>query len=439
MTEPDFTPSKGRAGNSRDGAKSTVMIRPVGDRNGERPQGAKRFRFTAAFPALVLLSALSAPAGAAAETDKGPDTLSEATTRMFNQLPEQLESWKPDGMKGAIAMQMFPFAGREDLVMRLKPEAYQRKTCTALSAEPVQRLTEAARQAQIVIINEAHDQPLHRLVIERLGRALADDIEFFAAETFAHNELAIRQAGRIPTSLGYYSSEPIFGRQLRALDAQGYRFVAYEARPHQDPPEGTDRAGRVIAREEAQAENLIAEVLTDDPDARILVHVGYSHALEAPVQNFGREIEWFAARLKRKTGIDPLTISQTHCSLKDDDPANALDALRLVDGREVVESSGAIDHFIAHPQMRFENGRPAWRRAIGDVEVPVPERFQPDDQRVLIEARAPDQPADEVPVERLLLYPGESLPLLLPPGIWRLSGWTADGRLGDPIDIEVSD
>ena len=89
--------------------------------------------------------------------------------------------------------------------------------------------------------------------------------------------------------------------------------------------------------------------------------------------------------------------------------------------------------------MRFENGRPTWRRAIGDVEVAVPERFYPEDQRVVIEARSPDRPVDEVPVERLLLYPGESLPLLLPPGTWRLTGWTADGPLGEPMDIDVSD
>lgn len=387
---------------------------------------------------VVALSGMFLPDLARADADRPETSLDESVSRIFNRLPERLDDWTAEGLEGAIALQHFPFAGREDLVHRFKPSAFDRQTCPTLPGNPMPALSEAAREAQIVIINEAHDQPLHRRVIENLGRALADEFEHFAAETFDHKALATREAGRISTSLGLYSTEPIFGRQLRALDALAYRFVAYEIRDHQAPSEDVEIAEQVIAREQAQAENLIAEILADDPEARILVHVGYSHALEVPVDNFDREIEWFAARLKRMTGIDPLTISQTHCSLPDGDHANALDAMRLADGRKVIESPGAIDLFLAHPPMRFDNGRPAWRRAMGDVEVPVPVRFQAGDQPVIIEARSADQPADEVPVERLLLYPGESMPLLLPTGTWRLTAWTVDGPVDEPIDIDVS-
>lgn len=379
-------------------------------------------------------------AGAASPGDSAsslPDTLAW----MFRQFPESLESWTPEGSEGAMVIQALPYAGREDVVARsanLRPKG---RPCPALAGDPITTLVDAAQKAQIVIINEAHDSPLHRFVIRRLGLALAGDFGVFAAETFAHGAVAERIPGQITTSLGSYSREPVFGRELRALDKAGYRFVAYEFLPHQSAPEGAEIPEQVIAREEAQAENLIAEVLNDEPEARILVHVGYSHALEEPVNNFEREIEWFAARLKRKTGIDPLTISQTHCVLAADSAANALDGLRLVDGAGAgaVERAGAIDHFLAHPPLRFGKGRPAWRRAIGDVEVAVPERFLPKNRRVIIEARAPNQPDDEVPVERLLLYPGESLPLLLPPGGWRLTGWRPDGLLNKPLDIEVSD
>lgn len=340
-------------------------------------------------------------------------------------------------MDGAIAIQMLPAVGREDLVSRFGSRPGQ--PCPSLPGDPMALLSDAARDAQIVIVSEAHDSPLHRHVIGRLGLALAEKFDWFAAETFSQEAVLDRKPGRISTTLGGYSDEPIFGRELRSLDAAGYHFVAYEILPHQRAPEGADTAEQVIAREEAQAENLIAGVLDDHPDARILVHVGYSHALEAPVNNFEREIEWFAARLKRKTGIDPLTISQTHCSIADATASNALDALRLADGTAAVESVGAIDHFLAHPPLRFENGRPAWRRTIGDVEVPVPDIFQSERDRVIVEARAPDDPADEVPVDRLLLYPGESLPLLLPKGRWRLTAWTERGAPATPVTIDAND
>ena len=67
-------------------------------------------------------------------------------------------------------------------------------------------------------------------------------------------------------------------------------------------------------REERQATRL-AEVIADLPESdRILIHVGFSHAAEVPIRGpGGNPLEWMAARLKRYTGIDPLTIDQTDC------------------------------------------------------------------------------------------------------------------------------
>jgi hypothetical protein len=395
-------------------------------------------RFTRAVGMLAVCATLFEAAPIDAQPDRDGNAAVPAPVRtLLTRLPADPDGWRPEGMEGAVAMQMFPLAGREDLVARFAPGAFRHASCPPLAGEPLAELAAAARDAQIVIVNEAHDQPLHRWVIREIGLALTNRFDTFAAETFSHKALAERMPGRITDALGSYSDEPVFGRELRALDGVGYDFVAYEIRADQRAPEGAGRAEQVVTREEAQAENLIAAALADDPEARILVHVGYSHALETPVNNFEREIEWFAARLKRKTGIDPLTISQTHCSL-DEEGGNAWDGLRLADGSGAVEREGAIDRFLAHPPLQFEAGRPAWRRAIGDVEVPVPEALRSDDQRVIVEARAPQDAIDEVPVDRLLLYPGESLPLLLPPGRWRLTAWTRDGALGDSVTVEAA-
>lgn len=386
---------------------------------------------------LALVTASAAPSFAQVAEQRA--AVPDAVESLFERLPDDLDGWQPEGMEGAVAIQMLPMVGREDLVSRFGVGRPKGRPCPTLEGDPLRVVADAARDAQIVIVNEAHDQPLHRQVIRELGLALTGRFDFFAAETFEHDAVAARRPGRIPLTLGSYSDEPIFGRELRALDRAGYRFVAYEFLPHQAAPEDADVAAQVIAREEAQAKNLIAGVLDEHPGARILVHVGYSHALETPVNNFEREIEWFAARLKRKTGIDPLTISQTHCSLPDATAANALDGLRLADGTAAVESVGAIDHFLAHPPLRFESGRPAWRRTIGDVEIPVPDIFRSEHDRVIVEARAPDAPDDEVPVDRLLLYPGESLPLLLPQGQWRLTAWTENRVVAAPVTINAGD
>lgn len=389
--------------------------------------------------ALVALASTAPVDGADGGPDPAPGIETPVPVRtLLSRLPESLDGWRAEGMEGAIAMQMFPMVGREDLVARFGTTPAARRACPARDGEPIGTIVEQARDARLVIVNEAHDQPLHREVIRQIGLQLADRFSVFAAETFDRESLASRQDGRIPDTLGSYSDDPIFGRELRALEAAGYRFAAYEIRDEQMAPEPADRAEQVIRRETAQADNFIAGILDTDPEARVLVHVGYSHALEVPVDNWGREIAWFAARLKARTGIDPLTVSQTHCSLEDSDEDNALDGLRLADGADALERPGAIDLMIAHPPLRFDRGRPAWRRATGDRDVDLPGAFIGHPERIVIEARAPGEGLDEVPIERLLLYPGESLPLLLPPGDWQLTSWTAEGEVTS-IDLVVDD
>jgi hypothetical protein len=159
-------------------------------------------------------------------------------------------------------------------------------------------------------------------------------------------------------------------------------------------------------------------------------------------------LRWFALRLKEQTGIDPLTISQTHCGLAatsgdaasedasnisaDNAPLPMIEpgSLWRVDptGRA---PDGGLDFAIAHAPLRFDDGRPAWRRSVGDVEVDIPAQLAPVEGAVLLEARAPGAPLGAVPIERLLVYPGDAHPLLLPPGERVITAWTLDGWRGE--------
>jgi hypothetical protein len=379
----------------------------------------------------------------AIEEQLAPAPVSEEALEMLSQLPASLDDWGADEPTFGLAQQVFAMVGREDLIERFQPGAFAAPPCPVLSPEGLDPMYAAIADAQIVIVNEAHNQPLHRHFIQGLAQRLSGDFEVFAAETL--NYLSIMEPRR-PGALGFYDREPIFHRQMDAVEAAGYRLVAYEIRAAQRDPSAQTRAERIAVREEAQADNLIAEVLAEAPQARILVHVGYSHVLEAPIPFSDDQppLEWFAYRLKQKTGIDPVTISQTHCApptpapeREDEAPAPApLGAVALGDPDGMVPE-GAIDFAIVHPPMTFDQGRPAWRRAIGDVDVAVPEVLLPVDAPVVLEARAPDEPLTALPVERLMLYPGDAHPLLLPPGDWVISAWSGEGAFGEPVTVTV--
>lgn len=385
-----------------------------------------------------------APDQAETVYDESFDSSNQTLLSMvFRMLPETLDAYDTPVEDGGRSSQMLSFVGREDLMLRQNPDAFTSPACPLIATDGLAAVATFTDDAQIIIVNEAHDQALHRLWIARLGEMLSADISLFAAETFNEQMLPMVNANTdpdyIPVWLGTYSAEPIFGRALRTLRAEGYEFVAYEQRRDQRDPEAVTPAQSIAVREENQALNFIAATLEQDPEARVLVHVGYSHLVERAFERDGEPSEWFAARLKSKTGIDPLTISQTHCGATEEAHVDFITGA-LVNGDEVLQAygyPGGVDLLIGRPPMTLMNGRPQWRLEIGDQPVDAPESFSDWGERLIIEARARGASAESVPVERLMLYPGEDVPLLLPEGEWVLTAWTPEGRQGDPVEVSV--
>ena len=146
----------------------------------------------------------------------------------------------------------------------------------------------------------------------------------FAAEAFDPDTLANDAIPHARTNWGTYVNEPVFGSLVRTAKQLGLALVPYDAKIG-DADAELEMVERVNRREERQASRL-AEVIADLPESsRILIHVGYSHAAEVPIRGFGgNPLEWMAARLKRHTGIDPLTIDQTDCLPGSDRPRDVV-------------------------------------------------------------------------------------------------------------------
>src|SRR5690606_31796512 len=121
-----------------------------------------------------------------------------------------------------------------------------------------------------------------------------------------------------------------------------------------------------------------AAALRRYPRAKFLIYVGLSHVTEAPIDRHNIRTEWMAARLKRLTGLDPVTIDQTSVTEITDERylRDAYDLLAPRTERSSVffrhnapwsigHYGGAVDFQVIHPRQRFERGRPTWLRAMG--------------------------------------------------------------------------
>lgn len=346
--------------------------------------------------------------------------------RWLSGLPAPGAAPPPEGRARVGEEQLWAIVGREDrIVAEAKP------ACAIANLDPLEAI--AAANAQIVIINEAHDSPRDRAFIADVAVRLAGlGYDTYAAETLAH-PVAPRKPEDAPRLRdGWYSQEPMFGALLRAVQREGYTLVAYE--DGLPDVSGADFVDDINRREAAQASNLINRIFLDRRDAKVLIHVGYAHNDEEIARFPGsflrpREVRWMARRLKDILGVDPLTIDQTMFAAERPGVCvSGAGGAALPPGRDL---------YIGHPALAFDRNRPTWRSETGARVTEVPRRLKRAGERVIVEVRDVADPVDAIPVDRILIDPGEDIPLLLPPGRYKTRAWLHAGGYTPDVAITV--
>jgi hypothetical protein len=164
----------------------------------------------------------------------------------------------------------------------------------------VEKIIEEAKNHQIIMINENHYYPNHRLLVsDLLPKLKAAGFTYLALEA-----LGIKQDSLLNTKdaypilrTGFYTKEQNYANLIREAKALGFQFVAYDNMDHTKD------------REIDQADNLYYKTFKIDPNSKVIVLAGIDHIIEKPNS---RGKERMAAVFKKKYNIDPLTISQTH-------------------------------------------------------------------------------------------------------------------------------
>lgn len=312
------------------------------------------------------------------------------------------------------------------------PPADPKAMAALAQATPHDAIAEIVRRAkdrQIVILNEAHYSPRDRAFALQVARALrplgfsvlaAETLRNFAAPGLARTGAEQFDAdGIVRRSTGFYSADPVFANFLRSAHALGYRTLSYEQRADQSTPEGG-----VPEREEAQAQNLMA-FLRSDPKAKMLIYVGHGHLSKASED---ADSAMMGERLKRLSGIDPLTIDQVALAgLRPSLRAEQLAASARAGDRPVIFLTGAvplligdrypgsIDLQVVHPLQSYRHGRPSWLASLGGRPVTIPVDLLPKAGKRLIQAFDVAEPVDAVPLDQVLAEAGKPAPILMLP------------------------
>jgi hypothetical protein len=152
------------------------------------------------------------------------------------------------------------------------------------------KLSEVAKENQIIMLNEDHYYPKHRLfAMELLETLKSNGYQYISMEGFndsTENWMTPNYRN------GIYTDEPYFAHFIRKAIALGFTISG-----HENFEKGIDR-------ELGQAKNII-KILEKDPNAKIFIYVGHGH-LEKKSNDGKRMAEYF----KDLSGINPVTINQ---------------------------------------------------------------------------------------------------------------------------------
>jgi len=181
-------------------------------------------------------------------------------------------------------------------------------------------LINKCKDEQVVMINENHFAPQHRI----LGEIFLDSLynygfRYLAMEAIWENDTALNERGFAVTNTGMYAREPMMANLIRKALEKGYYVFGYDDFTNE--------------REKKQAINIYNKTLAQDSLSKVLVWAGFGHIDEA---------KYMAKEFFLLTGINPLTINQTSFVTEEDKFLMVLDTTTIKNKRI------ACDIFIAN-------------------------------------------------------------------------------------------
>ena len=219
----------------------------------------------------------------------------------------------------------------------------------------------AAKDRQVVMINESFSKPLHRaFTLSLLADFYRMGFRYLAMEML--DNFSNRRLTSVGMHSGYYVCEPVAGELMRTALAMGFTLVPYE-----DTLAGAHTADQ---RDSVQAAHLF-EVLRKDPKAKILVHASLTHIVKKALPDGHIPM---ALAFWRMSGIEPLTIDQTDMTEESSfgygrviyeayttkfhltEPSIAL----INDAPVNVTDKDLYDLCVIHPPTTWLDGRPTW-------------------------------------------------------------------------------
>jgi hypothetical protein len=252
-------------------------------------------------------------------------------------------------------------------------------------------ILQKAKDAQIIMFNEAHDRPQTRAFVT----SLLDDLKklgyvCLALETFEANG----NLKELDCTTGNFTQEPMSGEVVREGLRLGFKLIPYEhvSQPSQLDNAYTPERNKMDEREFGQAKNLHDRIKTKTGIEKTVVLAGYWH-----IAKTYKKFTTMAMYFKKISGLNPLCIDQTTLLEANQNSPYANKLLNIIlnkysvfaftpkDAKIFGVDSTAFDFYVYNPHTAYSHNRPLWLITSADkdfVSVEIPKKIKP----VLIQA-----------------------------------------------------
>ncbi len=355
------------------------------------------------------------------DTPAAVDPAAEARAFFFTQADLYMSGANPSET-GPLA-DVLRAMGRDDLIDKMSGSGTA-VPCPRAWVEPVEMIAQVASGSHFVILESERSQAAQITFAEDVITRLAAD----GFTAFADDGITLGPGGAADPDVpliteGLVTRDPGHGRLLRTAKRLRLDLV--------DPGVWWTSVSELTAlsadeqvarRQTALAEQVFRLVHARSPETRAIIHIQAAGDMSG-----SRALR---DNIKRLTGHTPLVVALATCT-----GGNAAFLTSLGEG--LVRSAPA-DFMFGVPQASVKAGRVTSGRSGNEEAVAVPAAFLPGSLPVLIEARRKGDPDLAIPEDRLILLPGDRLPLMLPPGDYRIEAWTKRGQLAEAVSLNVT-
>ena len=289
-----------------------------------------------------------------------------------------------------------------------------------------------AKDKRLVMINEAHHRPEHRVFTTQLLKELHNQgFSYIALEGLNMSDSLLQKRGYPNNKSGIYIQNTSYGNLIRTALELGIEVISYDVYN----PNGN-------VRDSLQAVNIYSKSFAKNPKAKVLVYAGYGHICK---KEFGgtRPMGLVLSRMSKTT---PLVIDQTHVIehqiIKDENYKRILQKNDNIKNISVLKNlnkfwciSPDYDISVIHPPFQLSDFRPTYLIFDDIKSFELPKSIQNEKYlNHLIKVFKEEEPSSAVPIDQFELVNLDTQ-IIVPNGKYRIEVYNISNEIIKTVNI----